>query len=159
MSIIEANNLKKLKRDELIGSLLTHELMSKPLIREREKKIKEQCIDLNVIALKSSKKHQEDSSEEKSEENDEIAYPVKNFTRFMNSEKGKSKYELKKKMKELQRSQGYNKRGSSSKKTYVATWSDKEDSTDNEVIGTDTTKRGVVEKQNDDPARDPCTKN
>ncbi|KAK9018307.1 hypothetical protein V6N11_001285 [Hibiscus sabdariffa] len=41
-TIIEAKNLKELKLDELIGSLLTHELMPKPLIREKEKKIKEQ---------------------------------------------------------------------------------------------------------------------
>ncbi|KAL4333549.1 hypothetical protein GQ457_07G010950 [Hibiscus cannabinus] len=53
-TIIEAKNLKELKLDELIGSLLTHELMSKPLIREKEKKIKGQGIYINAIALKSS---------------------------------------------------------------------------------------------------------
>ncbi|KAL4354412.1 hypothetical protein GQ457_06G012770 [Hibiscus cannabinus] len=79
-----SQNLMELKLDELIGSLLTHELMSKPLIREKVKKIKEQDINVNVIALKSSKKLQEDSSEEESEEEDEeMAYLVKNFTRFM----------------------------------------------------------------------------
>ncbi|KAL4332798.1 hypothetical protein GQ457_07G012180 [Hibiscus cannabinus] len=54
---IEAKNLKELKLDKLIGSLLTHELMSKPLIREKEKKIKEHGINVNVIARKSSKKN------------------------------------------------------------------------------------------------------
>ncbi|KAL4366258.1 hypothetical protein GQ457_05G014730 [Hibiscus cannabinus] len=56
-TIIEAKNLKELKLDELIGSLLTHELMSNPLIRENDKKIKEQGINVNAIALKSSKCH------------------------------------------------------------------------------------------------------
>ncbi|KAK8589073.1 hypothetical protein V6N12_023480 [Hibiscus sabdariffa] len=49
----------------------------------------------------------------------------------MKSEKEKSKHESKKKkMKEPQRVQSSNKRGSSSKKAYVATWSDEEDSTE-----------------------------
>ncbi|KAL4353689.1 hypothetical protein GQ457_06G011760 [Hibiscus cannabinus] len=54
---MEAKNLKELNLDELIGSLLTHELMFKPLIREKEKKkkIKEQGVDVNIIALKSFK--------------------------------------------------------------------------------------------------------
>ncbi|KAK8560131.1 hypothetical protein V6N12_012934 [Hibiscus sabdariffa] len=115
-------------------SLLTHELMSKPLIREKEKKIKGQGINVNAIALKSSKNLQEESSEDESEEDDEMDYLVKNFTRFMKHENERSKHESKKKMmKEPQRVQSSNKRGSSSKKAYVATWSDEEDSTDNEV--------------------------
>ncbi|KAL4278834.1 hypothetical protein GQ457_03G013000 [Hibiscus cannabinus] len=114
-------------------SLLTHELMSQPLIREKEKKIKKQGINVNSIALKSSKKLQEDSSAEESEEDDEMEYLVKNFTHFMKHEKEISRHEPKKKMKEPQRAQSSNKRGSSSKKAYVATWSDEEDSTENEV--------------------------
>ncbi|KAL4281389.1 hypothetical protein GQ457_03G010150 [Hibiscus cannabinus] len=118
MTIIEAKNLKELKLDGLIGSLLTHELMSKPLIKENEKKIKEQGV--NEIS---------------EEEDEEMEYLVKNFTRFMKSEKEKFKHESKKKkMKEPQRVQSSNKRGSSSKKAYVATWSDGEDSTENEVV-------------------------
>ncbi|KAK8691537.1 hypothetical protein V6N13_075044 [Hibiscus sabdariffa] len=135
-TIIEAKNLKELKLDELIGSLLTHELMSKPLIRDKEKKIKEQGINVNVIALKSSKCQYEDSSMEESseEEDEEMEYLIKNFTRFMKSEKEKSKHESKKKkMKEPQKVQSSNKRGSSSKKAYVATWSD-EDSTEEEEV-------------------------
>ncbi|KAK8635989.1 hypothetical protein V6N13_004700 [Hibiscus sabdariffa] len=63
-----------------------------------------------------------------------MEYLVNNFTRFMESEKEKSKHESKKKMmKEPQRVQSSNKRGSSSKKAYVATWSDEEDSIENEV--------------------------
>ncbi|KAK8582335.1 hypothetical protein V6N13_032089 [Hibiscus sabdariffa] len=113
-TIIEAKNLKELKLDELIGSLLTHELMSKPLIRDKEKKIKEQGINVNVIALKSSKCQYEDSGMEESseEEDEEMEYLIKNFTQFMKSEKEKSKHESKKKkMKEPQRVQSYNKRG------------------------------------------------
>ncbi|KAL4278967.1 hypothetical protein GQ457_03G019210 [Hibiscus cannabinus] len=133
--IIEAKNLKELKLDELIGSLLTHELMSKPLIRDKEKKIKEQGINVNAIALNSSKCQYEDSSmEEISEEDDEMDYLVKNFTRFTKYEKERSRHEPKKKMNEPQRVQSSNKRGSSSKKEYVETWSDEEDSTDNEVV-------------------------
>ncbi|KAK9037137.1 hypothetical protein V6N11_022059 [Hibiscus sabdariffa] len=146
-AIIEAKDLKKLKLDELIGSLLTHEMMSIPLKREKEKIIKEQGVDVNIIALKSSKCKYEDSSmEESSEEDEEMAYLFKNFTRFMKSEKEKSKHEPKKKMKESLRTKSskderhtkydcprFNKKGSSSKKAYVATWSDEEDSTENEV--------------------------
>ncbi|KAL4362892.1 hypothetical protein GQ457_04G020770 [Hibiscus cannabinus] len=136
-AIIEAKDLKKLKLDELIGSLLTHEFMCIPLKRENEKIIKEQGIDVNIIALKSSKCKYEDSSmEESSEEDEEMAYLFKNFTRLMKSEKEKSKHEPKKKMKESHRNKSsnerhtkydcprFNKKGSSSKKAYVATWSD-----------------------------------
>ncbi|KAK8662540.1 hypothetical protein V6N13_092113 [Hibiscus sabdariffa] len=147
-AIIEAKDLKKLKLDELIGSLLTHEMMSIPLKREKEKIIKEQGVDVNIFALKSSKKLQEDSSEEESseEEDEEMEYLIKNFTRFMKSEKEKSKHEPKKKMKESHRTKSskeerhtkydcprFNKKGSSSKKAYVATWSD-EDSTEEEEV-------------------------
>ncbi|KAK8997690.1 hypothetical protein V6N11_012235 [Hibiscus sabdariffa] len=146
-AIIEAKDLKKLKLDELIGSLLTHELMSIPLKREKEKVIKEQGVDVNIIALKSSKCKYEDSSmEESSEEDEEMAHLFKSFTRFMKSEKEKSKHEPKKKMKESHRTKSskeerhtkydcprFNKKGLSSKKAYVATWSDEEDSIENEV--------------------------
>ncbi|KAL4297210.1 hypothetical protein GQ457_12G012190 [Hibiscus cannabinus] len=63
-----SKNLKELKFDEFIGSLLNHELMSKPLTRKKEKKIKEQGINVNDIALKSSKCQYEDSSMEESSE-------------------------------------------------------------------------------------------
>ncbi|KAK9028501.1 hypothetical protein V6N11_025659 [Hibiscus sabdariffa] len=134
-AIIKAKNLKELKLVELIGLLLTHELMSKPLIREKEKKIKEKCINVNVIALKSSKKLQEDSSEEESEGDDEMNYLIKNFTRFMKHEKERSRHEPnKKKMEEPQRTQSSNKRGSSSKKAYMATWSDEENSIEEDEV-------------------------
>ncbi|KAK8623367.1 hypothetical protein V6N13_118253 [Hibiscus sabdariffa] len=135
-TIIEAKNLKELKLDQLIGSLLTHELMSKPLIRDKEKKIKEQGINVNAIALKSSKCQYEDSSMEESseKEDEEMEYLIKNFTRFMKSEKKKSKHESKKKnMKEPQRTQSSNKKGSSSKKAYVDSWSDEDSNEENEV--------------------------
>ncbi|KAK8681467.1 hypothetical protein V6N13_053870 [Hibiscus sabdariffa] len=149
-AIIEAKDLKKLKLDELIGSLLTHEMMSIPLKREKEKIIKEQGINVNAIALKSSKCKYEDSSssmdESSEEEDEEMEYLIKNFTRFMKSEKEKSEHEPKKKMKESHRTKSskeerhtkydcprFNKKGSSSKKAYVATWSD-EDSTEEEEV-------------------------
>ncbi|KAK8547897.1 hypothetical protein V6N13_123322 [Hibiscus sabdariffa] len=62
MTIIEAENLKTLKLDELIGSLLTHEMMSKG--REDEEKKKKEVEKKSVgIALKSTKV-ESDSSEE-----------------------------------------------------------------------------------------------
>ncbi|KAK8523030.1 hypothetical protein V6N12_073741 [Hibiscus sabdariffa] len=146
-AIIEAKDLKKLKLDELIGSLLTHEMMSIPMKRENEKIIKEKGVDVNIIALKSSKCKFEDSSmEESSEEDEEMAYLFENFTRFMKNEKEKSKHEPKKKMKESLRTKSskeerhtkydyphFIKKASSSKKAYVPTWSDEEGSTENEV--------------------------
>ncbi|KAL4377889.1 hypothetical protein GQ457_02G028440 [Hibiscus cannabinus] len=75
-----------------------------------------------------------------------MTYFFKNFTRFMKSEKERLNHESKKKMKDFQRAQiskekrhvkydcpRSNKKGSSSKKAYVATWSDEENFTDNEV--------------------------
>ncbi|GMI86291.1 hypothetical protein HRI_002298400 [Hibiscus trionum] len=63
-AIIEAKDLKKLKLDKVIRSLLTNEMMSLPLKKEKEKKIKKQGIDVNVIALKSSKCNHVDTSED-----------------------------------------------------------------------------------------------
>ncbi|KAL4363724.1 hypothetical protein GQ457_04G023960 [Hibiscus cannabinus] len=76
--------------------------MSIPLKWENDKKIKEQGVDVNIIALKSSKKYQEDTSEE---------------------EISSTKYDC----------PHFNKKGSSLKKAYLATWSDEEDATNNEV--------------------------
>ncbi|GMJ14792.1 hypothetical protein HRI_005148400 [Hibiscus trionum] len=122
-TIIEAKDLKKLKLDELIGSLLTHEMMSLPLKNEKEKKIKKQGIDVNVVTLKSSKCNHVDTSEEEDEE-EEIVHLFKKCAPFM-----------KKAMKEFEReSMKKKKRANTSshkKKAYVATWSD-EDSIDDE---------------------------
>ncbi|KAL4309327.1 hypothetical protein GQ457_01G023130 [Hibiscus cannabinus] len=74
------------------------EIEDHSLIREKEKKIKEQDIDA-IIALKSSK----------------------------SIKKIQVRRKVKKKIRRWPTSE------SSSKKAYVATWSDKEDSTDNEV--------------------------
>ncbi|GMJ07081.1 hypothetical protein HRI_004377300 [Hibiscus trionum] len=134
---IEAKNLKTLKLDELMGSLLTHQIMKKDKEEEKnkeeirkmgKKKIMELGINVSVVALKSSTCHHVELSEEESDD-EEMAYLFKKFTRFMKSEMDKSKHELKKKMKD---SHKYNKKGPSSKKAYVTTWSD-EDSTDDEV--------------------------
>ncbi|GMI93345.1 hypothetical protein HRI_003003800 [Hibiscus trionum] len=136
-AIIEAKNLKTLKLDELMGSLLTHQIMNKNKEDEKkreeiramgEKKIKGPGINASAMALKSSTCHHEDSSEEDSED-EEMAYLFNKFTRFMKSKMEKSKHESMKKMKDSHKSK---KKGSSSKQAYVATWSD-EDSTDDEV--------------------------
>ncbi|GMJ00480.1 hypothetical protein HRI_003717200 [Hibiscus trionum] len=136
-AIIEDKNLKTLKLDELMGSLLTHQIMKKNKEDEKkreeiramgEKKLKSIGINVNAMALKSSTCHHEDSSEEDSED-EEMAYLFNKFTRFMKNKMEKSKHESMKKMKDSHKSK---KKGSSSKQAYVATWSD-EDSTDNEV--------------------------
>ncbi|GMI67464.1 hypothetical protein HRI_000415700 [Hibiscus trionum] len=66
-AIIEARDLKTLKLDALVGSLLTHEIMRKG--REEEKKMEDKKVEKNKIgiALKASY-HESDSSEDEYEE-------------------------------------------------------------------------------------------
>ncbi|GMI80846.1 hypothetical protein HRI_001753900 [Hibiscus trionum] len=85
-AIIEARDLKTLKLDALVGSLLTHEIMRKG--REQEKKImeKKEIEKKKVgIALKASQQ-ESDSSED---EDEEMAMLAKRFTRFMKSNRGR----------------------------------------------------------------------
>ncbi|KAL4380053.1 hypothetical protein GQ457_02G025940 [Hibiscus cannabinus] len=76
-AIIEAKNLKTLKLDELIGSLLTHEMMSKGK-DDDEKKNKEGEKKNLGIALKA--KMESDSSDD---EEKEMAMFAKRFKRLM----------------------------------------------------------------------------
>ena len=92
-AIIEAKNLKTLKLDELVGSLLTHEIMVQG--REEEKKKKEKNIvkieaerKKQGIALKASLQQDESSSNEK-DKLEELAMIVKRFSRLMKSNRGK----------------------------------------------------------------------
>ncbi|GMI98499.1 hypothetical protein HRI_003519200 [Hibiscus trionum] len=85
-AIIEAKDLKTLKLDALVGSLLTHEIMRKG--REQEKKIaeKKEAEKKKVgIALKASQL-ENDSSED---EEEEMAMLAKRFTQFMKSNRGR----------------------------------------------------------------------
>ncbi|GMI71473.1 hypothetical protein HRI_000816600 [Hibiscus trionum] len=130
-AIIEIKNLKTLKLDELMGSLLTHQIMKKNKEDEKkreeiramgEKKLKGLGINTNVMALKSSTCHHVYSSEEKDEE-EEIVHLFKKCASFM-----------KKALRELERESKKKEMASTSshkKKAHVATWSD-EDSTDDE---------------------------
>ncbi|KAL4289901.1 hypothetical protein GQ457_14G001410 [Hibiscus cannabinus] len=81
-TIIEAKNLKTLKLDELIGSLLTHEMMSKGK-EEKKKEVQKKNIG---IALKSTKM-ESDSSEE--DEEKEMEMFAKRFKRLMKSNNGR----------------------------------------------------------------------
>ncbi|GMI95525.1 hypothetical protein HRI_003221800 [Hibiscus trionum] len=81
-AIIEAKDLKVLKLDELIGSLLTHEMMSTGK-EEKKKEVEKKKVGL---ALKASKKD-DDSSEE--DEEKEMAMFAKRFKNFMLTNKGR----------------------------------------------------------------------
>ncbi|GMI84085.1 hypothetical protein HRI_002077800 [Hibiscus trionum] len=104
-TIIEARDLKTLKLDALVGSLLTHEIMRKR--REQEKKIveKKEVEKKKVgIALKASQ--QESNSSE--DEDEEMAMLAKRFTRFMKSNRGRKfirKGDFKSKSKEEEKDQ------------------------------------------------------
>ncbi|GMI63474.1 hypothetical protein HRI_000016700 [Hibiscus trionum] len=92
-AIIKAKNLKTLKLDELVGSLLTHEIMKQG--REDEKKKEEKRVEkLEVekkkkmgVALKASLHEESTSSEE--EDFEELAMIAKRFSRFMRSNRGR----------------------------------------------------------------------
>ncbi|KAL4368265.1 hypothetical protein GQ457_05G020600 [Hibiscus cannabinus] len=105
MTIIEAKNLKTLKLDELIGSLFTHEMMSKGKEERRKKKeVKKKNVG---IAFKSTK--EESDSSEEYEEN-EMAMFAKRFKRFMKSNKGRRfqrKEDFKKKNKDEEKGSTY----------------------------------------------------
>ena len=93
-----------------MGSLLTHQIMMKGRQEEkkkeeiraiRKKKVQELGVNVNTVALKSSKCiHFEDSSEEDSEEDEELAQLFMDFDRFLkNKMKKSSNHESNKKMK------------------------------------------------------------
>ncbi|GMI64903.1 hypothetical protein HRI_000159600 [Hibiscus trionum] len=111
-AIIEAKNLKTLKFDELVGSLLTHEIMKQG--REEEKKKEEKRVEkLEVekkkkmgITLKASLLEESSSSGE--DELEELAMIAKRFSRFMRSNRGRKiqrKMDFKGKNKEEARDQ------------------------------------------------------
>jgi hypothetical protein len=85
-AIEEAKDLTKISLDELLGSLMPHEIMLKG--REEEAKPR------RSLALKSS--HQESEEEEEESDNDkEMALLTKRFKNFMRKEKN-NKYQKKK---------------------------------------------------------------
>ncbi|KAK8585731.1 hypothetical protein V6N13_050703 [Hibiscus sabdariffa] len=108
-AIIEANDLKTLKLDALMGSFLTHEIMKKG--REEEKKREEKTVGKKEvekkkigIALKASQE-ESDSSEE---EDEEMAMLAKRITKFMKSQRGRRfqrKVDFKNKSKEEDKDQ------------------------------------------------------
>ena len=79
-SIKEAHNLSKLSTDILIGKLLTHELTLKQKEEEKmEKDEKKKGIALKAIQDDS----EEESLEDSSDDNDEIAMIIRGFKKFL----------------------------------------------------------------------------
>ncbi|XP_052488158.1 uncharacterized protein LOC128041800 [Gossypium raimondii] len=113
IAIENAKNLETLTLDELIGSLLTHDM------RLNKGGEEEKVMKKNVgIALKSTTNEGSELSEEVDEDKE-----LKMFARRFKSKKlGHIKYDCPQ----------HKKKGSSKKKAYVAAWSD-EDSSDDEV--------------------------
>ncbi|KAK9017314.1 hypothetical protein V6N11_079793 [Hibiscus sabdariffa] len=110
-AIIEAKDLKTLKLDALMGSLLTHEIMKQG--REDEKKREEKKLEKKEvekkkigIALKAS---QEESGSSGEEDDEEMAMLAKRFTRSECPQLKKKSFGKKKKL-----------------KAQIATWSDEE---------------------------------
>ncbi|KAK8545874.1 hypothetical protein V6N13_067132 [Hibiscus sabdariffa] len=109
-AIIEAKDLKTLKLDALMGSLLTHEIMKQG--REDEKKREEKKLEKKEvekkkigIALKASQEESDSSGEE---DDEEMAMLAKRFTRFMKSQRGRRfqrKVDFKNKSKEEEKDQ------------------------------------------------------
>ena len=96
-AILEAKDLNSLPLEELIGSLLTHEMsMEEDNEKEGKKKKKK---DLS-IALKASKYHESSSEEERDKEadSDDVEYLSKKFCKFF-SKKREAKEANKKKSK------------------------------------------------------------
>ncbi|KAE8667463.1 hypothetical protein F3Y22_tig00112408pilonHSYRG00039 [Hibiscus syriacus] len=141
MAIIKDKDLKYLTLDELIGSLLTHELMVKEEEKDEEKQnMKKMEVG---VTFKSINKSYQDSSEEVDEDNDEeeeMAKLFKKFKRFMYSNEVNNESTKKKSPMvcfNCQRT-GHveyecpllKKKRSSKKKPFVAAWSDEDDSND-----------------------------
>ncbi|GMI79777.1 hypothetical protein HRI_001647000 [Hibiscus trionum] len=160
-AIIEAKNLKTLKLDELVGSLLTHEIMKQG--REDEKKKEEKRMEKLEgekkkkmgIALKAKTSQLDESSSSDEDELEELAMIAKRFSRLMRSNRGRKiqrKMDFKSKNKEEGRDPitcfecgqpGHirsecpqlKKKGFEKKKKLkakLATWSDEESSEDDE---------------------------
>ncbi|KAK8663728.1 hypothetical protein V6N13_083535 [Hibiscus sabdariffa] len=89
-AIIEAKDLKTLKLDALMGSLLTHEIMKKG--REEEKKREEKTVDKKDVKKKKIGivlKASQEESDSNEEEDEEMAMLAKRFTKFMKSQRGR----------------------------------------------------------------------
>ncbi|KAL4367156.1 hypothetical protein GQ457_05G007260 [Hibiscus cannabinus] len=151
-AIIEAKNLKTLKLDELMGSLLTHELMNQGKRDEEKKKEEKKEIEKKKIGIALKASLESDSSDE---DDEEMAFLAKRFTRFMKSNRGRKflrKGEFKNKNREEEKDQlicyeckkpGHirtecpqlKKKSFGKKKkhkAHVATWSDEESSDEDE---------------------------
>ncbi|KAK9011529.1 hypothetical protein V6N11_044377 [Hibiscus sabdariffa] len=151
-AIIEAKNLKTLKLDELMGSLLTHELMKQGKRDEEKKKEEKKEIEKKKIGIALKASLESDSSDE---DDEEMAFLARRFTRFMKSNRGRKflrKGEFKNKNREDENDQlicyeckkpGHirtecpqlKKKSFGKKKKpkdHVATWSDEESSDEDE---------------------------
>ncbi|KAK9044450.1 hypothetical protein V6N11_058350 [Hibiscus sabdariffa] len=84
---IEAKNLKTLKLDEHMGSLLTHELMRQGKKEEEKKKEEKKEVEKKKIGIALKASIESDSSEE---DDEEMAFLARRFTRFMKSNRGRN---------------------------------------------------------------------
>ncbi|KAK8985024.1 hypothetical protein V6N11_082643 [Hibiscus sabdariffa] len=117
IAITEAKDLKTLKLNALMGSLLTHEIMKQG--REEETKREEKKLEKNEvekkkigIALKASQEESDSSGEE---DDEEMAMLAKRFTRSECPQLKKKRFGKKKKL-----------------KAQIATWSNEESSDEEE---------------------------
>ncbi|KAK8508416.1 hypothetical protein V6N12_020197 [Hibiscus sabdariffa] len=147
-----AKNLKTLKLDELMGSLLTHELMKQGKRDEDKKKEEKKEVEKKKISIALKATLESDYSEE---DDEEMAFLARRFTRFMKSNRGRKflrKGEFKNKNREEENDQLFcyeckkpghirtecpqlkNKSFGKKKrlKAHVGTWSDEESSDEDE---------------------------
>ena len=78
-AIVEARDINVLTIDELVGSLIMHELIMKNKVEEEVKPKKN-------LALKSSH-HDHNNSEEDSDEEEEIALITRKFQKYLKKKK------------------------------------------------------------------------
>ncbi|XP_028094225.1 uncharacterized protein LOC114294300 [Camellia sinensis] len=117
ISVIEAMDISTLNLDELMGSLLTYELIMQEGEEQKDKNKKK------GIAFKSTSKFQ-DEEEDALEEDEEMAFITKRFKRFMKKKQAHYKsecLELKKQFKKAK------------KKAMIATWGEDNDDNDSET--------------------------
>ena len=147
-SIQEAKDLNTLPLEELLGSLMTHELMVQQKSEEESKRKK-------TIALKATFENEEDSGSEEGKSDNELALLTRKFKKFLkrrgppkensffrkNQPKGKEREEKKeaakvcyncKKSRHFRFECPSSRKEPKKKKAYVATWDDCDSSSDEE---------------------------
>ncbi|XP_028082490.1 uncharacterized protein LOC114283818 [Camellia sinensis] len=102
IAVIEVRDLSTLSLDELMGFLLTHEIIMREGKEEEDKNKKK------GIAFKSTTKSQE-KEEDASEEDEEMTFITKRFKRFVKKKQGVRKFFIKDFNKDLQKRESHKK--------------------------------------------------